>query len=52
MVTVIGWSLVMVWRSACASWGSRSVVVYITGASYRMRAHRARSRKLTQGGPA
>jgi len=30
----------------------RSVVFNITGDSYRMRAHRARARKLTQGGPA
>ncbi len=28
----------------------RSVVLNITGDSYRMRAHRARSRKLTEGG--
>ena len=30
----------------------RSVVFNITGDSYRMRAHRARARKLTEGGPA
>jgi transposase len=30
----------------------RSVVINITGESYRMRAHRARSRKLTKGGDA
>ena len=30
----------------------RSVVLNITGDSYRMRAHQARSRKLTKGGPA
>jgi len=30
----------------------RSVVFNITGDSYRMRAHRARNRKLTEGGPA
>ena len=30
----------------------RSVVFNITGDSYRMRAHQARARKLTQGGPA
>ena len=30
----------------------RSVVINITGDSYRMRAHRARSRKLSRGGDA
>ena len=30
----------------------RSVVFNITGDSYRMRTHRARNRKLTEGGPA
>ncbi len=30
----------------------RSVVFNITGDSYRMRAHQARNRKLTEGGPA
>ena len=30
----------------------RSVVLNITGDSYRMRTHRARARKLTQGGDA
>ena len=30
----------------------RSVVVNITGDSYRMRAHKARARKLTKGGDA
>lgn len=30
----------------------RSVVINISGDSYRMRAHRARARKLTEGGPA
>jgi len=30
----------------------RSVVFNITGDSYRMRAHRARNRKLTEAGPA
>ena len=29
----------------------RSVVFNITGDSYRMRAHQARARKLTEGGP-
>ena len=61
-------SVILTTNRGVASWGDifddttiaamldrllhRSVVLNITGDSYRMRAHRARARKLTEGGPA